>query len=98
MIIKNMNTMNTVDMETEQLTKMKTKNTRKNKKWLRNPDQLKTAKLFNVQMLRTKDGNFHILGGGVTVLDRKNQHSSTWTNVDVRDFTCELRMHKIKSM
>lgn len=90
--------MNTVNAKTEQSNKMKTKNTRKNKKWLRNPDQLKTPKLFNVQMLRTKDGNFHILGGGVKLLDRKNQHSSTWTNVDVRDFTCELRVNKIKSM
>jgi hypothetical protein len=84
---------NTQTMKTKQ-----TKTNRKNKAWMRNPDQLKTPKLFNVQMIRTKDGSFHVLGNGVTFLDRKNQHSSTWTNVDVRDFACELRRNTIKAM
>lgn len=73
------------------------KNTRKNKQWLRNRDQRKNSKLFNVQMVQLKDGSFHILGGGAKVNMRSNQHSSTWTPVDVRDLACEMRMNGVRS-
>ena len=76
---------------------MKSKSKRKNKQWLRNPDQIKTPKIFNVTMVRNNSGDFHIIGGGAKVLMNKNQHSREWENVDVRDFACELRRNAIKS-
>ena len=36
---------------------------RKNKQWMRNRDQLKNPKIFNVSMIRNADGSFHMLGG-----------------------------------
>lgn len=73
------------------------KNNRKNKRWMRSRDQLKHPKIYNVQMIRNKDGSFHILGGGATVQIRKNQHSSEWCNVDVRDLACEMRNSPIRT-
>ena len=71
---------------------MKTqKQTRKNKQWLRNPDQLKTPKLFQVTMMRNPDGSFHMIGGQNKVLMLKNQHIGEWVNVDTRDLVCEMR-------
>jgi hypothetical protein len=87
--------MEQVELITAQMNNMKTN--RKNKRWFRNPDQIKTPKMFNVNMVRNSDGSFHVLGGGARVLVRKNQHVSEWANVDVRDFACELRRSTIKS-
>lgn len=75
----------------------KNKNKRKNKQWLRSQDQRKRTKLFNVQMTQLRDGSFHILGGGGYVNIRKNQKSSEWYPVDVRDLACEIRMNGIRS-
>ena len=73
------------------------KSQRKNKSWMRNKAQLKNPKIFNVKMFRKPDGTFHIIGGETKVLDRKNQHSAKWVNVDTRDFACELRNSNIIS-
>lgn len=64
---------------------------------MRNPDQLKNPKIFNVKLLRNPDGSFHLVGGETMVLDRKNQHSQEWVPVDTRDFACELRNSPIRS-
>lgn len=64
---------------------------------MRNPDQLKTPKIFNLKVLRDADGSFHIIGGHTMVLDRKNQHSNIWVPVNTRSFTCELRNSRIVS-
>lgn len=73
------------------------KSNRKNKDWLKNPDQMKNEKLFNVKMFRDKNGAFHIVGGETKVLSRKNQHTAEWVNVDTRDFAMVLRNSSIKS-
>ncbi len=73
------------------------KSKRKDKNWLKNPDQMKNEKLFNVKMFRDKDGVFHVVGGETKVLSRKNQHSAEWVNVDTRDFASVLRNSSIKS-
>lgn len=80
-------------METK--TNMKTRTGRKNKQWMRNPDQLKTPKVYNLMAVRNSDGSFHLIGGEQRVMIRKNQHSSEWVNVDTRDLACELRQNKI---
>ena len=36
-----------------------------------------------------------MLGGETMVLERKNQHSNNWVNVDTRDFACELRNNRL---
>ena len=74
------------------------KTNKRDKQWMRNPDQLKTPKLFNVTMVRNTDGSFHLLGGQSQYLKRINQYSSEWVNVDTRDLTCELRRSLIKSL
>ena len=74
------------------------KTNRKNKQWLRNPDQLKNPKIFNVMMVRNPDGSFHMLGGESKVLIRKNQYIGEWVNVDTRDLACEIRNNKIRSL
>ena len=74
------------------------KTNRKNKQWLRNPDQLKNPKVYNVSMVRNPDGSFHILGGQSKVLIRKNQYVGEWVNVDTRDLTCEMRNNRITSL
>ena len=73
-----------------------TKN-RKNKEWMRNRDQLKRPKVYNISMVRNPDGSFHVIGGQSKVMIRKNQHSGDWVNVDTRDLTCELRNSRIMS-
>lgn len=73
-------------------------NNRKNKQWLRNPDQRKTPKVFDVKLRQLRDGSFQILGGEAKVLIRKNQHADQWVNVDARDLACELRNMKIRSL
>ncbi len=73
------------------------KSKRKDKNWLKNPDQMKNEKLFNVKMFRDKNGTFHVVGGETKVLSRKNQHSAEWVNVDTRDFASVLRNSSIKS-
>jgi uncharacterized tellurite resistance protein B-like protein len=73
-------------------------NTRKNKQWLRNRDQLKHPKVFNVKMLRLADGSFHILGGETKAMIKRNQHRIDEVSVDTRDFTRELRRSKISSL
>lgn len=70
---------------------------RKNKQWLRNRDQLKNPKVFQVNMVRNEDGSFHLIGGETKVLIRKNQHSGEWVNVDTRDLACEMRNNRITS-
>jgi hypothetical protein len=83
-------------MENNKTTKT-VKNNRKNKQWLRSRDQRKHPKLFSVQMIQLKDGSFHILGGGANVAISKNQHSTQWASVDVRDLATEIRMNGVKS-
>jgi hypothetical protein len=73
------------------------KNQRKNKQWLRSRDQRKHPKIFSVQMVQLKDGSFHMLGGGANVAISKNQHSTQWASVDVRDLATEIRMNGIRS-
>ena len=73
------------------------KSNRKNKQWMRNKNQLKNPKIFNVKMYRNSDGSFHVIGGETMVLNVKNQHAAEWVNVDTRDFACELRNSKIQS-
>lgn len=77
------------------ITKSKTVSNRKDKKWLRNPDQRKNPKYFSIKMLRLKDGSFHILGGESKYLNRINQHANEWVNVDTRDLATELRNYRI---
>jgi hypothetical protein len=72
-------------------------NNKKNKQWMQNKSQLKNPKIFQVKMIRNSDGSFHLIGGQTMVLERKNQHSGGWVNVDTRDFACELRNSKISS-
>jgi hypothetical protein len=73
------------------------RNQRKNKQWLRSRDQRKHPKIFSVQMVQLKDGSFHMLGGGANVAISKNQHSTQWASVDVRDLATEIRMNGIRS-
>jgi len=71
------------------------KTNRKNKQWMRNRDQLKTAKVFNVKMVRLPDGTFNLLGGENKVFIMKNQYSGSWVPVDTRDIACELNNSRI---
>jgi hypothetical protein len=73
------------------------KTNKKDKKWMRNPDQLKTPKVFNLTVMRNKDGSFHLIGGQQRVMIRKNQYVGEWTNVDTRDLACEMRNSRITS-
>jgi hypothetical protein len=73
------------------------KNNRKNKQWLRNRDQRKNPKLFNVQMIQLPNGRFHLLGKGSFVQIKKNGVSSDWHSVDVRDLACEMRLNGIST-
>jgi hypothetical protein len=70
---------------------------RKNKQWLRNKDQLKNPKIFQVTMMRNTDGSFHMIGGQSKVLIRKNQHAGEWVNVDTRDLACEMRNSRLNA-
>ena len=66
----------------------------KSKIWLNNPDQLKTPKIFQVTMMRDKEG-IHLIEGETKYLQRKNQHSNSWANVDTQEFASVLRTSKI---
>lgn len=70
---------------------------RKNKQWMRNPDQLKTPKVYNLTVVRNSDGSFHLIGGQQKVMIRKNQYVGEWVNVDTRDLACEMRNNRITS-
>jgi hypothetical protein len=74
---------------------MKTQNKKRDKRWMRNKDQLKTPKIFSIMAERNPDGSFRLLGGNQRVLIKKNQHSSEWVNVDTRDLGIELRNNSI---
>lgn len=78
--------------------KCKTISNRKNKAWMRNPDQLKNPKFFQLTMMRGKDGAFHVLGGECKYLNRVNQHINQWVNVNTRDFVAELRNSPINCL
>lgn len=69
--------------------------TRKNKQWLRNRNQRKNPKIFSAKFIQNPDGSFMMLGGETLVLERKNQHTHSWVNVDTRDFACELRNNRL---
>ena len=66
----------------------------KTKIWLNNPDQVKTPKIFQVTMMRDKEG-FHLIEGESKYLQRKNQHSNSWVNVDTQEFASILKISKI---
>lgn len=70
---------------------------KRNKQWLRNPDQMKNEKLFSVKMFRDKNGSFHVVGGETKVLARSNDKYGEWVNVDTRDFAMVLRNSSIVS-
>ncbi len=94
---KIMKTQNTQQNKTQTM-KKKTKtavSSRKDKAWMRNPDQLKTRKIFSIMAERNPDGSFRLLGGNQRVLVKKNQHVSEWVNVDTRDLGVELRNNAI---
>jgi hypothetical protein len=76
---------------------MKMKTNKRDRKWMRNRNQLKNRKVFNVTMVRNPDGSFHMLGNESKVLVRKNQHRMEWANVDTRDLATELRNSRIVS-
>lgn len=68
---------------------------RRNKQWLRNPNQRKNPKIFSAKFIQNPDGSFTMLGKETMVLERKNQHTHAWVNVDTRDFACELRNNRL---
>ena len=72
-----------------------TQTTGKNKQWLRNRNQRKNTKIFSAKFVQNPDGSFMMLGGETMVIERKNQHSNNWVNVDTRDFACELRNNRL---
>ena len=90
----NMNKQENNSMKTQ---KTKTTSNRKNKAWLQNPDQLKSPKLFTVQMVRLPNGSFHVCGGESKYLKRINGNTSVWTKINTRDITCELNNSKVRS-
>lgn len=74
-----------------------TRATRRNKAWLRSPDQRKRTKLFQVNMIQLPDGRFHILGNGALTYTKVNQHKAEAYPVDVRDLATEMRMNGVTS-
>lgn len=73
------------------------KQTRKDREWMLNPDQVKTPKIYNLKVLRRENGTFHVIGGNTMVMERVNQYANHWTPVDTRAFTRVLRKSKITS-
>lgn len=71
------------------------KTQRRNKEWLRNRDQRKNSKVFTAKFVQQPDGSFYMIGGETLVLNRVNQYSGEWVNVDTRDFATELRNNRI---
>lgn len=82
-------------MEQTQNKRMKTQ--RRNKAWLRSPDQRKHKKMFNVQMVQLRDGSFHLVGGGAKVSVKANGSTYNEYLVDVRDLATEMRLNGVKS-
>lgn len=72
--------------------------TKRDKKWLNNKNQLKNPKVFTVTMVRNPDGSMHLIGGETMVLNRINQHTAQWENVDTRDFASVMRKSKITTL
>jgi len=70
------------------------KQNKKNKAWLRNPDQIKNPKIFRAEFTQNKDGSFRMLESNV--LTRRNQYTGECTRMNTRDFSRELR-HKLVS-
>ena len=70
---------------------------RRNKTWLRSPDQRKRTKLFQVNMIQHKDGSFHILGGGATAVIRTNAQHFMKVPINVRDLATEMRLNGVTS-
>lgn len=77
--------------------KTDTRTMRRDKKWLRSPDQRKRTKLFTVNMVQRKDGSFHILGGGATAAIRTNSKHAMQVPINVRDLATEMRMNGVTS-
>jgi hypothetical protein len=71
------------------------KNNRKNKSWMRNPDQLKTPKTFQLTVRRNPDGSFFLPGGMQKVMVKRNQYRIDEVMVDTRDLAVELRNNPI---
>lgn len=84
-------------MKQAKMKTVNTKQTRKNKDWLTNPDCIKSPKFFQVTMMRDKNG-LHMIGGETKYLKRTNQHLNEWVKVDTRDFASILRTSKIKAL
>ena len=74
-----------------------TRTMRRNKAWLRSPDQRKRTKLFQVNMLQLPDGRFHILGNGAITYTKVNHHKTEAYPVDVRDLAAEMRLNGVTS-
>jgi len=70
---------------------------KRDRKWLKNKNQRKNPKEFSAKFVQIKDGTFSILGGETVVLNRKNQHTVEWVNVDTRDFAREVNANGIIS-
>lgn len=77
--------------------KTDTRTMRRNKSWLRSPDQRKRTKLFMVNMIQRKDGSFHILGGGASAVIRTNSKHAMAVPINVRDLATEMRMNGVTS-
>ena len=77
--------------------KTDTRTMRRDKKWLRSPDQRKRTKLFRVEMIQRKDGSFHILGNGASAVLRTNSRHAMEVPVNVRDLATEMRMNGVTS-
>lgn len=78
-------------------TQTKQKTQRRNKAWLRSPDQRKHKKMFTVNMVQLRDGSFHLVGGGSTVKIKSNANNFKEYPVDVRDLALEIRSNGIFS-
>jgi hypothetical protein len=74
-----------------------TRTMRRDRKWLRSPDQRKRTKLFTVNMIQRKDGSFHILGGGATAVIKTNSRHAMEVPINVRDMATEMRMNGVTS-
>jgi hypothetical protein len=87
--------MKTQSATNQQQMQKNNKRNNKDKNWLRDPNQLRTPKIFNVKMIRKRNGDFVMIGGESLYLERKNQYVNKWTKVDTRDLGIELRKNRI---
>lgn len=74
-----------------------TRTMRRNKAWLRSPDQRKRTKIFTVNMIQLPDGRFHILGNGALAHTKINKHKTEAYSVNVRDLATEIRLNGVTS-